>query len=169
MNLVVDARDAMPTGGKLTIETTNVVLAADTNGHAGPHAMIAVTDTGTGMDASTMTQVFEPFFTTKPHGKGTGLGLSTVFGIVHQANGRVSVRSTLGGGTTFEIYLPISAAEPSVPITPEARPGTRLIFMSGYTGDGVVRHGVLDASLAYVQKPFTPQTLTRKIREVLDA
>ena len=124
MNLVVNARDAMPTGGKLTIRTARVVLQQhdDRVGGtcaAGPYAMLAVTDTGTGMTAATQARIFEPFFTTKPQGKGTGLGLSTVFGIVQQALGTVAVHSELDVGTTFEIYLPISADAPAEAVAVE--------------------------------------------------
>ncbi len=252
MNLVVNARDAMPTGGQLTIETGDVELDANyAREHLGcvpgPHVMIAVSDTGTGMDRETQARIFEPFFTTKEQGKGTGLGLSMVFGIVQQCGGNVWVYSELGRGTTFKVYLPrvdglVEPVQPSaVPVTlrgsetillvedqeqvrvvaesilkrngyrvlvaqgagdalllcekhPGAiallltdvvmpqmsgaelakrfaatRPDTKVLCMSGYTDDSVVRHGVLESGMAFLQKPFTPESLTRKVRLVLDA
>jgi PAS domain S-box-containing protein len=252
MNLVVNARDAMPTGGQLTMETGDVVLddayaRAHLGMKPGPHVMLAVTDTGTGIDSATLGRIFEPFFTTKEKGKGTGLGLSTVFGIVQQSGGSVWVYSEAGKGTTFKVYLPrVDAAVETVravegPKTlrgsetillvedddqvravargillksgyrviearnageallhsekhpgaihlllsdvvmpqvsgPElakrlstARPDMRVLCMSGYTDDSIVRHGVLEAHFAFIQKPITPETLTTKVREVLDA
>jgi two-component system cell cycle sensor histidine kinase/response regulator CckA len=252
MNLVVNARDAMPKGGKLTLETANVELDqvyADSNAGAGlgPNIMLAVTDTGVGMDEQTMARVFEPFFTTKEVGKGTGLGLSTVYGIVKQSGGSISVQSVLGQGTTFKVYLPrdtslvgpIVTATPAVtrPVGTETvlvvedeqavrniarrilegagyavltaasggealltcerhpseihlvltdvvmpqmsgkdlvdrlasiRPGVRAVFMSGYTGDVILKHGLLEAGTQFIGKPFTQAELLRKIRYALD-
>jgi signal transduction histidine kinase len=251
MNLVVNARDAMPQGGRLTIAVKNADLdepyvSAHPGTHLGPHVLLAVTDTGCGMDAATLAHIFEPFFTTKGE-RGTGLGLATVHGIVEQSGGHVTVDSAVGQGTTVRVYLPHCAARPApakanahLAAMPrgsetvllvedeegvralcrhvlsscgytvmEARDGAealrvagahaprldllvtdvvlprmggreiaervsalhsevKVLYLSGYTSDAVVRHGIQQAEVAFLQKPFTPATLAAKVRDVLD-
>lgn len=252
MNLAVNARDAMPAGGKLTIETANVELDENyarehVGAHPGSYVMLAVSDNGQGMTQQVKQRIFEPFFTTKELGKGTGLGLSTVYGIVKQSEGYVWVYSEVGVGTTFKVYLPrvdapaeaISrkdALQPSyrghetvllvededgvralvrqvlhkhgytvlearhggeailhcerhkgeiqLLLTdvvleqmggPELagrlagiRPDMRVLYISGYTDDAIVQHGVLNPGTAFLQKPFTTEALAKKIRQVLE-
>src|SRR5215475_2496302 len=138
MNLSVNARDAMPKGGKLTFETKNIVLDEDfvrqhVGSSLGPHVLLTVSDTGTGMEASILSRIFEPFFTTKEPGQGTGLGLAMVYGVVKQSGGSIWVRSKLGEGTTFEIYLPEvkGAAELATPKKPQItlKPGSETILL----------------------------------------
>ena len=252
LNLVVNARDSMPAGGKLTIETDNVYLDEEyvrnhIGAQSGPHVMLAVSDTGNGMDQKTQARIFEPFFTTKELGKGTGLGLSTVYGIVKQSGGNIWIYSEVGRGTTFKIYLPrvderaqnykqvpcveevlqgnetillvedeemlrklaqktlnmygyqvLDAANGESAVSlfeqhqsvvdlvltdvimpglsgrevvdrlHQLRPEVRVLFMSGYTDDAIVHQGVLDDAANFIQKPFAPDSLARKVREVLD-
>jgi two-component system cell cycle sensor histidine kinase/response regulator CckA len=253
LNLAVNARDAMPTGGKLTIETGNVDLdetyvASHPDAHAGAHVLLAVSDTGCGMTPEVRAKIFEPFFTTKGPGRGTGLGLATVYGIVKQSGGHVDVYSEVGVGTTFKVYLhrsepageganshsafrvpprgtetvlvveddvvvggltrhilqhagyavleavggdealrvatghqgrihllvtdvvmPDLGGQAAAERLAERYPGLRVLFVSGYTDDAVVRHGVLHDRVHFLQKPFTPAALAFKVREVLDA
>ncbi|MHB8763194.1 MAG: response regulator [Deferrisomatales bacterium] len=251
MNLAINARDAMPGGGRLTLETANVVLdEAYAREHPsvtpGPHVLLAVSDTGTGMGPEVLAHVFEPFFTTKERGKGTGLGLATVYGIVKQAGGHVWVYSEPGHGTAFKVYFPraegraetralpvdeapllgsetvlvvedeavvrdlvrciltgrgyrvVDAPNPAEALgicrsMPEPvhllltdvvmpgmggrqlaerlaaeRPGLKVLYMSGYLDNAIVHHGVLDPGVHFLQKPFTPLALARKVRQVLD-
>jgi len=255
MNLAVNARDAMPRGGKLTIETSNVYLdqtyaKEHMSVEPGHYVMLAISDTGCGMDHETRQRIFEPFFTTKAQGKGTGLGLSTVYGIVKQSGGNIWVYSEEDRGTTFKIYFPqvmeeaeeyrrlaakpeaprgsetillvedadwvrklarqlleragyrvveASGAEEAICIIETSRNGTKVdlvltdvimpgmsgkdmskhlqakqpdlpvLYMSGYTDEAIVQHGVLEPGINFIQKPFTPDALALKVREVLDA
>jgi len=139
INLAVNARDAMPDGGRLLIETKNIGFACNLEMQgmpplAGEYVMLRLTDSGVGMDETTKARVFEPFFTTKPVGKGTGLGLSTVFGIIQQSNGSISVESDLGKGTTFTIHLPqceeVPREETSLPIpSVRRRPASETVLL----------------------------------------
>jgi PAS domain S-box-containing protein len=252
MNLAVNARDAMPTGGTLTIETARKHLdenyvKSHLDVEPGDYVMLAVTDTGTGMDEETQRRIFEPFYTTKPLGKGTGLGLSTVYGIVKQMAGLVYVYSEVGKGTCFKIYFPLMEAParqevrradniahlrgdetillveddehvreatrrilesggyhvlvadngpravefareqqgrihlmlsdvvmPSMSgrdvLDQVSRYGvTHVLFMSGYTDDSVVNHGILEGDFPFLHKPFSKDTLLEKVRAVLSA
>jgi PAS domain S-box-containing protein len=252
MNLLVNSRDAMPQGGKLSIETSVVAPGAShvqsvPGPDAGCYVMLAVSDTGVGMNEETRQHIFEPFFTTKEVGKGTGLGLSMIQGIVAQSGGYIEVDSAPGCGTTFKIYLPKVTEVPggteepaAVPAIggketvlvvedqPDVRkyaavalgaygyrviqagnagealaycergferidlvltdmvmphlsgreladllakrwPGIKVLFMSGYTGDAIMRQGVLEAGAEFIQKPFTPEQLATKVRGVLAA
>ena len=251
VNLVINSRDAMAKGGKITIELRNIELdkigvAAHPGLQPGDYVEMSVSDTGSGMDAETMSRIFEPFFTTKGPGKGTGLGLATVYGIVQQNNGAIEVQSRIGHGTTFYIYLPratdlgkpapirpgatssgdetillvedddrvralvsnmlrkngytvllASAGDQALEIAARhrgrihllltdvvmpglngrilserltaARPDTRVLYMSGYSDDAILRHGVRKAAAHFIQKPFSIDALSHKIRETLNA
>jgi two-component system, cell cycle sensor histidine kinase and response regulator CckA len=253
MNLAANARDAMPRGGKLTIETAKVQFDAEyASAHPevrpGPYILLAVSDDGFGIDSATLSHLFEPFFTTKGLARGTGLGLATVYGIVKESGGHISVYSEVGSGTSFKVYFPrvdeeVALTETPKPEAPETkdgketvllvedeedvrtftrhllhsfgykvldasdgveamrvseqhqepipllisdvimprmggrqlaenlksiRPDLKVLFISGYTDDAIVRHGVLQSDVAFLQKPFTPTALASKVREVLE-
>jgi PAS domain S-box-containing protein len=226
MNLVVNSRDAMPGGGKLTIETSNVRIDEEyarrrSGVKPGEYVMLAVSDTGRGMSPEVQGRIFEPFFTTKDAGKGTGLGLSTVYGIVKQTGGNVWVYSEEGMGSAFKVYLPAVPDSEKIAGKSEKRekrsargtetlllaedeevvrniiravlgsngyqvieardgrealeiadlekhPEAKVLYMSGYTENAIVHHGVLDAGTAFLQKPFRADALAQKVREVLD-
>jgi signal transduction histidine kinase len=252
MNLVVNARDAMPNGGKLTIATQNVTLDSSyceqhQGVKAGPYVRLSVSDTGSGITAEVKARLFEAFFTTKPKGKGTGLGLSTCQSIVQQSGGHIGVYSEVGQGTSFKIYFP--RVDQAIPVEirslpsgalprgtetllvveddPSVRhlargvleslgyrvlsacngqealhvardhagppirlvitdvimplmggkvmaewlkttyPELKVLFTSGYTDDAITRHGVLEAGVEFLGKPYTPATLAHKVRELL--
>jgi hypothetical protein len=252
MDLVVNAREAMPRGGKLTLETANVVIDEGNQSEQGPPAgsyvMLAVSDTGAGMSAEVRERIFEPFFTTKAQGHVTSLGLATVFGIVKQSQGSIGVDSELGRGTKIKAYFPRLAEQaslrPDVDASPEGsllghetvllvedqdivrevvqtilrkrgyhvltahsggdallvseqyaekihllltdvimprmngrelaerlralRPGLKVLYMSGYADDAIVHDGILDSDVEFMKKPIRPQSLLRRVREVLD-
>jgi PAS domain S-box-containing protein len=252
MNLAVNARDAMPDGGRLVIETANVDLSVNHTGDhigvtPGRYVVLAVSDTGCGTSGETIARMFEPFFTTKEKGKGSGLGLAAVYGVVKQSGGDIRVHSAAGEGTTFRVYLPRVEYETEVALPTSLpkrrvagtetillvedderlcvlsrrilesrgytvlearngqealvlcdqhegridlvatdvvmpgihggmlverlavkRPALRVLFMSGYTDDDLLRRGIVDPRMAFLPKPFTPEILASKVREVLD-
>jgi CheY-like chemotaxis protein len=251
LNLVVNARDAMPSGGRLSIETRNVDLPEKPKGDEDPessraHVKLSVRDSGVGMSEETKRKIFEPFFTTKSLGEGTGLGLAVVHGIVEQSDGHIEVRSAPGAGTTFDVILPSltdpSETDPGIHLSEpapigtetillvedeasvrrlaeeilkelgyhvlaaadgetalkicaqpmvkvdllvtdvvmpgmgghavankicEMLPDTRVLFLSGYPDNDVVRHGILHDKVNFLQKPFSADALARKVREAL--
>ena len=252
LNLALNARDAMPNGGKLTVETSNAYLDDDYCSHypglePGQYVLIAVSDNGAGMSAATIERAFDPFFTTKETGKGTGLGLSQVYGFVKQSGGNVKIYSEVGEGTTIKLYLPRYDGEEAIePVDDQVasergggetilivedddgvrqyaseilrdlnyqiieakdsaaalrllnadkkfdllltdvmlpgkngreladevlrqRPGTKVVFMTGYSRNAIVHHGRLDRGTELIPKPLTEGVLARKIRQVLDA
>jgi PAS domain S-box-containing protein len=252
LNLVVNARDAMPDGGRVTITTRNVALDANNAGRGldldmGEYVTLAVTDNGSGMDDDAKRRIFEPFFSTKQMGKGLGLGLATVYGIVKQSGGDIGCESRPGSGTTFTVYLPRVEAEVEAVISkafmpavggsetllvaededlvrelitdvltlsgykviatrngPEAirayehcggavdllvtdmimpnmngvelmkrlteiRPGIKVLFMSGYSGESLTHQSMIEEGIAYLQKPFSLESLNRGVRDVLDS
>ena len=252
INLAVNARDAMPQGGNLTIETKNITLEKEyyqTHPQVlpGDYVLIAISDTGEGIDHDTQQRIFEPFFTTKSTGKGTGLGLATVYGIVKQSGGFIWVYSEVGKGTTFKVYLPVTTKEKTERKLQEKSSGSlrgnetillvedenelrkfaskvlkeygylileaknggeayliseqytkqidliitdvvmplmsgrqfvdklskirtdfKVIYMSGYTDNVILHHGVLEKGINFINKPFSPKSLLKEVRRVLD-
>jgi len=252
MNISINARDAMPFGGRLTIETSNIdfddsIINSQAEMQPGPYTMLAISDNGVGMEESIRSRIFEPFFTTKGRGKGTGLGMSTVYGIVKQNNGFIYVYSEPGKGTTFKVYFPrvekdgkkvkssiadltdlhgtetILLAEDEAGVRNITRsilsqsgynviiaengieamqrfeeysgdinmlltdvimplmsgrelaekmrskqPDLKILFISGYTDDVIAQHGVLDDDVEFIQKPYSPTALAKKVKEVLN-
>jgi len=253
MNLVINARDAMPQGGKLTIETDNAVLdqtycQLHKEVKPGSYVMLAVHDSGCGMDEHTKAHLFEPFFTTKESGKGTGLGLAMIHGFIKQSGGHILVESEVGLGSTIKVYLPevqkalrssgklppiiekmprgtetillveddgavrmfarqvlqacgytileAASGQEAIQLIEQHRdqvhilvsdvvmpgicgrevaeqvhalePAIKVLFISGYTDDAMLRHGILTSEVAFLQKPFTPSELALKVRKVLD-
>jgi len=254
LNLVVNAKDAMPDGGNIIIETKNVELTDDyvkmhIGSKNGPHVMLAISDTGHGMDKEKMEKIFDPFFSTKEHGKGTGLGLATVYGIVKQSGGNIWVYSEVGKGTIFKIYFPVAdnpVFEKVEPVEKEKEepikeirsimlvedeedlrkvlnimlkklgykviiaespldairiiekenlkpdciltdlimpqmngkelieriklklPDVKVLYMSGYTDNVIVHHGILDKNVNFIQKPFLINELSQKLKQIFE-
>ncbi|MEO7035423.1 MAG: ATP-binding protein [Polyangiaceae bacterium] len=248
LNLVVNARDALENGGQISIESAHVEVTESGRGAGRRSVMLSVGDTGLGMNEETRARVFEPFFTTKERGRGTGLGLATVYGIVQQSGGTISVHSEPGFGSTFKVYLPVTHEAPSVQASPadsefpashsisvllvedeelvrsvarrvlqqhgmrvveadcpakalaifrqrpddfevvvsdvvmpgmngpamvEAllllKPGLKVLFMSGYTNDALVHQAVVERGFVFLQKPFVPKELVRRVQELAAA
>jgi signal transduction histidine kinase len=176
MNMAINAHDAMPDGGKLTLETSNVSVDQENAGSypdlkPGDYVMLAVTDTGTGMSLQVQARVFEPFFSTKGIGEGAGLGLSTCYGIIKQSGGNITVQSELGQGTRFTIYLPQVKPQAAPPLqhldSADLPRGTETILL---VGDDPTLHVMAATLLERLGDKVltTPSELAHKLREVLD-